>query len=101
MKIGIRGPSNLFGHPTVKRIRAVEAELRYWDDHPGAFVTKVVFGHFPMSFTASAEKGERYEPVFARNSISAYICGHLHSSLESNYGGCMHLKYYLMLTSLK
>lgn len=79
MRIGIRGPSNLFGHPSTNRIHAVEAELQYWDNHPGASVTKVVFGHFPMSFTASAEQGERYEPVFARHSVSAYICGHLHS----------------------
>ncbi|XP_020575228.1 putative metallophosphoesterase At3g03305 isoform X2 [Phalaenopsis equestris] len=79
MRIGLRGPSNLFGHPSANRIHTVEAELQYWDNHPVAFVTKVVFGHFPMSFTASAETGERYEPVFARHSISAYICGHLHS----------------------
>lgn len=79
MRIGIRGPSNLFGHPSGNRIRAVEAELQYWDNHSRASVTRVVFGHFPLSFTASAEKGERYEPVFARHSVSAYICGHLHA----------------------
>ncbi|PKU72749.1 Putative metallophosphoesterase [Dendrobium catenatum] len=79
MRIGVRGPSNLFGHPTGNRIRAVEAELQHSDNNSGVLFTKVVFGHFPMSFTASAEKGERYEPVFARHSVSAYICGHLHS----------------------
>lgn len=79
MDAGIRGPSNLFGHPTAQRIRTVESELQYWDNNDYTSVTKIVFGHFPMSFTASAEKGDRYEPMFARQSISAYICGHLHA----------------------
>ncbi|KAK8967367.1 putative metallophosphoesterase [Platanthera guangdongensis] len=79
MGTGIRGPSNLFGHPTAQRIHTVESELQYWDNNPNASVTKIVFGHFPMSFTASAENGERYEPIFARQSVSAYICGHLHA----------------------
>ncbi|PKA52355.1 Putative metallophosphoesterase [Apostasia shenzhenica] len=78
MSVGIRGPSNLFGHPTSKRIGAVQDQLQYWDH--GSLVTKVVFGHFPMSFTASSEKEERYEALFAKHSVSAYICGHLHST---------------------
>ncbi|KAK8931129.1 putative metallophosphoesterase [Platanthera zijinensis] len=79
MRIGLRGPSNLFGHPTSKRIAAAEAALQYWNPHPGP-ITKIVFGHFPMSFTASSEKGKRYESLFANQSISAYICGHLHAT---------------------
>lgn len=79
MVTGIRGPSNLFGHPTDERIHAVESELQYWDMYPRTLATKVVFGHFPMSFTATSEKGKRYENVFARQSVSAYICGHLHA----------------------
>lgn len=79
MSTGFRGPSNLFGHPTAERIHIVEEELQHWDDNSNCLVTKVVFGHFPMSFTASAENGDRYEPIFGRQYISAYICGHLHA----------------------
>ncbi|TKV96973.1 hypothetical protein SEVIR_9G465600v4 [Setaria viridis] len=82
MSVGIRFPANLFGHPTDKRIEAVNSELQYWTNHSNAPVTKVVFGHFPMSFTASSEKGQRYESVFARQSISAYLCGHLHAKVS-------------------
>lgn len=83
MNIGIRGPSNLFGHPTDDLIRDMEAELRYWENnHLNSTVTKVVFGHFPMSFTAASENGERYEAIFARQSVSAYICGHLHAKFS-------------------
>ncbi|XP_020104395.1 putative metallophosphoesterase At3g03305 isoform X2 [Ananas comosus] len=81
MSIGIRGPSNLFGHPTDKRIDVVESELQYWDNST-ALITKVVFGHFPMSFTASSKTGTRYENVFSRQQVSAYICGHLHAKLS-------------------
>ncbi|XP_072973523.1 putative metallophosphoesterase At3g03305 [Typha angustifolia] len=81
LSVGIRGPSNLFGHPTDKMIKVVNSELQYWDKD-SKLVTKVVFGHFPMSFSASSEKGERYETTFARQSISAYICGHLHAKFS-------------------
>ncbi|XP_010916512.1 putative metallophosphoesterase At3g03305 [Elaeis guineensis] len=76
---GIRGPSNLFGHPTDKRMDILESELQYSDNYSGSLVTKIVFGHFPMSFTASSERGKRYESIFANHSVSAYICGHLHA----------------------
>lgn len=82
MSVGIRFPANLFGHATDKRIEAVDSELQYWTNHSNVPVTKVVFGHFPMSFTASSEKGQRYESVFARQSISAYLCGHLHAKVS-------------------
>jgi len=83
MYIGIRGPSNLFGHPTDDQLNALESELQYWDNsHPRSSVTKVVFGHFPMSFTASSEKGDRYETIFARQSVTSYICGHLHAKFS-------------------
>ncbi|CAN6295695.1 unnamed protein product [Urochloa humidicola] len=82
MSVGIRYPANLFGHPTDKRIEAVNSELQYWTNHSKVPVTKVVFGHFPMSFTTSSEKGQRYESVFARQSISAYLCGHLHAKVS-------------------
>ncbi|CAL4938620.1 unnamed protein product [Urochloa decumbens] len=82
MSVGIRYPANLFGHPTDKRIEAVNSELQYWTNHSNVPVTKVVFGHFPMSFTTSSEKGQRYESVFARQSVSAYLCGHLHAKVS-------------------
>uniref|UniRef100_A0A804RAP0 Metallophosphoesterase n=1 Tax=Zea mays TaxID=4577 RepID=A0A804RAP0_MAIZE len=82
MNVGIRFPANLFGHSTDKRIEAVNSELQYWTNHSNVPVTKVVFGHFPMSFTASSEKGQRYESVLAGQSISAYLCGHLHAKVS-------------------
>ncbi|XP_047090005.1 putative metallophosphoesterase At3g03305 [Lolium rigidum] len=82
MSVGIRYPSNLFGNPTDKRIEAVNSELQYWTSHSNVPITKVVFGHFPMSFTSSSEGGQRYESVFARQSISAYLCGHLHAKIS-------------------
>jgi hypothetical protein len=82
MSVGIRFPANLFGHPTDKRIEAVNSELQRSTNHSNGPVTKVVFGHYPMSFTASSEKGQRYESVFARQSISAYLCGHLHAKVS-------------------
>uniref|UniRef100_A0ACD5X003 Uncharacterized protein n=1 Tax=Avena sativa TaxID=4498 RepID=A0ACD5X003_AVESA len=82
MSVGIRYPSNLFGNPTDKRIEAVNSELQYWTSHSNVPITKVVFGHFPMSFTSSSEGGQRYENVFARQSIAAYLCGHLHAKVS-------------------
>ncbi|KAL6907531.1 hypothetical protein ACP4OV_002570 [Aristida adscensionis] len=82
MSVGIRFPANLFGHPTDKRIEAVNSELQYWANHSGVPITKVVFGHFPMSFTATSKNGQRYESIFARQSISAYLCGHLHAKVS-------------------
>ncbi|KAK3151105.1 hypothetical protein QOZ80_3AG0241790 [Eleusine coracana subsp. coracana] len=82
MSVGIRFPANLFGHPTDKRIEAVNSELQYWSNHSDVPITKVAFGHFPMSFTTASETGQRYESVFARQSISAYLCGHLHAKVS-------------------
>ncbi|MQM20920.1 hypothetical protein Taro_053949 [Colocasia esculenta] len=82
MTVGLRGPANFFGHPTDERIKALELELQYWDAEPDALKTKIVFGHFPMSFTASSESGKRYESVFSTRSVSAYLCGHLHAKVS-------------------
>lgn len=79
MSIGLRGPANLFGHPNNDRIQKVDLELGHWDGESKEPVSKIVFGHFPLSFTASTDTGKRYESVFAKHSISAYICGHLHA----------------------
>ncbi|CAA7400877.1 unnamed protein product [Spirodela intermedia] len=83
MAVGLRGPSNLFGHPTDSMIQTLDAELRYWDANPLALTAKIVFGHFPISFTASSKTGNRYEEVFSRRSVSAYLCGHLHAKFSS------------------
>ncbi|KAL5217355.1 hypothetical protein ABZP36_018039 [Zizania latifolia] len=82
MSVGIRYPANLFGHPTDKRIEAVNSELQYWSNHSNVPITKVVYGHFPMSFTTSSENGQRYESIFAKQSVSAYLCGHLHAKVS-------------------
>ncbi|XP_074582885.1 putative metallophosphoesterase At3g03305 isoform X2 [Curcuma longa] len=82
ISIGIRGPSNFFGHPTDGRAAAVESELQYWDIYPNNLVTKVIFGHYPMSFTASTKNGQRYENLFAKYVVSSYICGHLHAKIS-------------------
>lgn len=59
----------------------MESELQYLDPNPGT-ATKIIFGHFPLSFTASSRKGQRYENVFSRQSVSSYICGHLHGKFS-------------------
>ncbi|KAH7278190.1 hypothetical protein KP509_38G028600 [Ceratopteris richardii] len=84
MKVGLRGPCNLFGHPTEEQLRKLDEELSQWDTCPPDNVTKLVFGHFPVSFTASAEHGSRLEYTLAKHSVGAYICGHLHKSFGPN-----------------
>ncbi|CAN6465957.1 unnamed protein product [Victoria cruziana] len=82
LEIGLRCPSNLFGHTNDKRIHSLSSELQYWDAHLVGPVTKIVFGHFPLSFISSSETGQFYENVFARESVSAYLCGHLHAKFS-------------------
>lgn len=84
MGVGLGGPCNLFGHPTDQQLQKVDLELSQWDAQSPEKVTKVVFGHFPMSFTASSETRERPEAVYTKHSISAYICGHLHANFGPN-----------------
>lgn len=84
MSIGLRGPCNVFGHPTDQQLQKVDLELSQWDTCSPENITKVVFGHFPMSFTASSETRKRPEPIFAKHSISAYVCGHLHTNFGTN-----------------
>eukprot|EP00250_Pteridium_aquilinum_P020075 c24691_g1_i1 orf=231-2552(+) len=90
MGIGLKGPCNLFGHPTDEQLVTMDLALSQWDTCPPENVTKVVFGHFPMSFTASTEQRSRPESIFAKHSISAYVCGHLHKSFGPNL-----IKHYL------
>lgn len=83
MQVGLRGPSNLFGHSTDEILDQLDQELKRWDNDnnaPPDPVTKIVYGHFPMSFTTSSETGKRVEDVMASNGVSAYVCGHLHTT---------------------
>lgn len=84
MTIGLRGPTNLFGHPTDKLISELDVELSQWDMQLSEPMTKIAFGHFPLSFTAATETGKRLEDMFAKHSISAYLCGHLHTGFGRN-----------------
>jgi endoribonuclease Dicer len=80
MHVGLRGPSNIFGHPTDEVLGQLDGELRRWDEGIADPVTKIVFGHFPMSFTTTSETGKRVEDVMASNDVTAYVCGHLHTT---------------------
>lgn len=79
MTVGLRGPSNLFGHPTDDVLAALDLELSRWNLDTSEPVTKIVYGHFPMSFTASTSTGKRPEEVMAKHGVTAYVCGHLHT----------------------
>ncbi|KAL9234860.1 hypothetical protein vseg_009679 [Gypsophila vaccaria] len=84
MAVGLRGPTNLFGHPTDKLLAELDSELSQWDGEPTKPVTKISFGHFPLSFTAASESGKNLKDIFLKHSISAYLCGHLHASFGKN-----------------
>ncbi|KAJ4820055.1 Transmembrane protein 62 [Rhynchospora pubera] len=83
MQIGIRRPTNLFGHPTDKTVQLINSDIQFDGNYNSAATTKIGFGHFPLSFTASTPNGETYQNVFANNSFSTYICGHLHAKMSS------------------
>ncbi|XP_020262846.1 putative metallophosphoesterase At3g03305 [Asparagus officinalis] len=85
MEIGLRGPTNLFGHPTDKLLADLDAELSQWDaEAPKSSITKISFGHFPLSFSASSDTGKSLRDVFLKHSISTYLCGHLHTRFGKN-----------------
>ncbi|GAB2211926.1 hypothetical protein Droror1_Dr00025265 [Drosera rotundifolia] len=84
MAVGLRGPTNLFGHPTDELLAEVDPELSQWDSEPNKPVTKVIYGHFPLSFSRAAQSGRTLKDVFHKHSTSAYICGHLHTRLGKN-----------------
>lgn len=85
MEIGLRGPTNLFGHPTDKQMIELDQALSQWntaiDKVP---VTKIAFGHFPLSFSALTESGKSIKDVFLKQSLAAYLCGHLHTRFGKN-----------------
>ncbi|XP_074310657.1 putative metallophosphoesterase At3g03305 [Silene latifolia] len=84
MAVGLRGPTNLLGHPTDKLLAELDSELSQWDGEPTRPVTKISFGHFPISFSAASESGKNLKDIFLKHSISAYLCGHLHMSFGKN-----------------
>ncbi|PIN23203.1 hypothetical protein CDL12_04065 [Handroanthus impetiginosus] len=84
MSSGLRGPTNLFGHPTDELLEEINSELSQWDSQPGQPVTKVSFGHFPLSFSAASKSGKTLKDIFIMNSLAAYLCGHLHTKFGKN-----------------
>lgn len=81
---GLRGPTNVFGHPTDQLLKDLDLELSHWDSQSEKPVTKISFGHFPLSFSAPSSSGRTLKEVFLKHSISAYLCGHLHSRFGKN-----------------
>lgn len=84
MSTGLRGPTNLFGHPTDQLLKDLDLKLSEWDSQSEKPVTKISFGHFPLSFSAPSISGRTLEDVFLKHSISAYLCGHLHTGFGVN-----------------
>ncbi|KAI8556016.1 hypothetical protein RHMOL_Rhmol05G0220200 [Rhododendron molle] len=84
MSVGLRGPTNLFGHPTDKLLAKIDSELSQWNSEPTKPVTKISFGHFPLSFSAASDSGKTLRDIFLKHSLSAYLCGHLHTKFGKN-----------------
>lgn len=84
MSSGLRGPTNLFGHPTDELLAEIDSELLQWDSQLTQPVTKVSFGHFPLSFSATSKSGKTLKDVFIVRSLAAYLCGHLHIKFGKN-----------------
>ncbi|XP_050380503.1 putative metallophosphoesterase At3g03305 isoform X2 [Argentina anserina] len=84
MSVGVRGPTNLFGHPTDQLLSDLDMELSQWDSQSKEPITKIAFGHFPLSFSATSHSGKSLKDIFLNQSISAYICGHLHARFGKN-----------------
>ncbi|CAI0542269.1 unnamed protein product [Linum tenue] len=84
MPIGLRGPTNLFGHPTDELLAELDSQLSQWDSQPGKPVIKIPFGHFPLSFSALSQSQRSLEDIFLKHSVSAYLCGHLHTRFGKN-----------------
>ncbi|URE35407.1 Ser Thr protein phosphatase family protein [Musa troglodytarum] len=80
LSIGIRGPSNLFGHPTEKRMAVVESELQYWDIYPSESVTKYYLGTFQCLLQLHLKKDSVMKVYLQGNQF--HICGHLHGNFS-------------------
>lgn len=84
MSIGLRGPTNLFGHPTDQLLTEIDSELSQWNSQSVEPVTKISFGHFPLSFSALSSSEKSLKDIFLKHSLSAYLCGHLHTRFGKN-----------------
>ncbi|RDX91981.1 putative metallophosphoesterase, partial [Mucuna pruriens] len=76
MSIGLRGPTNFFGHPTDQLLEDLDLELSQWDSQSEKSVTKISFGHFPLSFSAPSSSGRTLEDfnIHQSSSESAVNC---------------------------
>ncbi|KAK4743769.1 hypothetical protein SAY87_010081 [Trapa incisa] len=99
MPVGIRGPTNLFGHPSDELLAEIDAQLSQWDSPSWVPVTKISFGHFPLSFTAASESGKTLKEIFLKHSISAYLCGHLHTKFGKNLKRYHHSTSHMLSSS--
>ncbi|KAJ9546093.1 hypothetical protein OSB04_025800 [Centaurea solstitialis] len=84
MSTGLRGPTNLFGHPTDQLLTELDSHLSQWDSTPLKSVTKIAFGHFPLSFSAPSRSKRTLKDIFLKHSITTYLCGHLHTKFGKN-----------------
>ncbi|KAL6958084.1 hypothetical protein U1Q18_051897 [Sarracenia purpurea var. burkii] len=84
MLVGLRGPTNLFGHPTDQLLAEIDSELAQWNSLSTKPVTKFSFGHFPLSFSVASDSGKILKDIFINQSLSAYLCGHLHTRFGKN-----------------
>ncbi|CAN6485429.1 unnamed protein product [Victoria cruziana] len=84
MDVGIRGPTNVFAHPTDNLLAGIETELSQWDSESTNTVNKIAFGHFPISFSAATESSKTLKDIFLKHSLSVYLCGHLHTKFGKN-----------------
>ncbi|XP_073020015.1 putative metallophosphoesterase At3g03305 [Primulina eburnea] len=84
MPSGLRGPTNLFGHPTDELLTDINSELSQWDYQSTQPVIKVSFGHFPLSFSEATKSGKTLTDTYLMHSLSAYLCGHLHTKFGKN-----------------
>ncbi|KAG9152567.1 hypothetical protein Leryth_024340 [Lithospermum erythrorhizon] len=84
MSSGLRGPTNLFGHPTDSLLDEISSELAQWDSQTENLITKISFGHFPLSFSAPSSSGRTLRDTFLAHSLSTYLCGHLHTRFGKN-----------------
>ncbi|XP_059309908.1 putative metallophosphoesterase At3g03305 [Lycium ferocissimum] len=82
--LGLRGPTNLFGHPTDQLLDEISSELSVLDSRPAKPVIKIAYGHFPLSFSAASLSGRTLKDTFLTHNLSAYLCGHLHTRFGKN-----------------
>ncbi|EPS67972.1 hypothetical protein M569_06798 [Genlisea aurea] len=92
MSSGLRGPTNVFGHPTDELLAEISSQLSQFEsDIP---VTKLAFGHFPLSFTSASESGRFLKDIFIKHSLDVYVCGHLHTKFGKNLKRYHHAGLY-------